>query len=263
MAPRSKRTPAAQPDPHDLKRESAGRHVSGDGRFTVEKGSGGWLVIDAEQSDELGLPLVRGPFDTLEEAKAAVDSVRVAPAPTSALAARVSDHAKSKGTPSSARRTKPAALRRPPEPEPAPPPEPPPVVIREYRSTDGRGLRDLWAEVGFNSIGDDDASLRRFAARNPGLVLVAVQADRIVASALGAWDGRRGWLYHVATARSHRRSGIATRLVRQVEASLRKLGAPRVNVIVRDDNPDGVRFWTSAGYADRSSRQFGRDLDPG
>ncbi len=50
-------------DPEKLKRETAGRYVSADGRFTVEQASGRWMTIDAETTDELGLPLVRGPFE--------------------------------------------------------------------------------------------------------------------------------------------------------------------------------------------------------
>lgn len=236
--------------------------MSGDGRFAVEKGSAGWMVVDAEQRNDFGLPLVRGPYDTLDEAKAAVEAAREGPAPTSALAERVAEQTKQRaGSGRSSGRP-----RRPEPPEPAEPPAlppPPPVVIREFRSRDGDALRALWAEVDFHSVGDDDASLRRFAARSPGLLLVAAQGERIVASALGGWDGRRGWIYHVATAPSHRRQGHATRLVREVEARLRALGCPRANVLVRIDNPQGAQFWEALGYADRATKQLGRDLDPG
>ena len=257
MPARSKKADSP-PDPRRLVRETAGRYVTGDGRFSVEKGSGGWMVVDAEQTNDFGLALVRGPFDTLDDAKTAVEAAREGPAPTSALAARMAEQTKT--APSSSRASRRAARREPEEP-PEPPP-PPPIVVREFRSRDGEALRALWAEVDFHSVGDDDASLRRFAARSPGLLLVAAQGERIVASALGAWDGRRGWIYHVATAASHRRQGLATRLVRQVEATLRDLGCPRANALVRLDNPDGARFWEALGYGDRSTRQFGRDLDP-
>jgi len=258
MATRSKQTAGKAADPRQLKRESAGRYATGDGRFTVEKSSGGWMVIDADQTDELGLPLVRGPFDTLDDARAAIEAARSGPAPTSSLAKRVAEQP---GRKDAAARSGGRAAALPPEPPK--PPQPPPIVVREYRSRDGDGLRELWAEAGFRSIGDDDASLRRFAARNPGLLLVATQGPKVVASALGAWDGRRGWIYHVATAASHRRTGLATRLVGQVEAQLRELGARRVNILVHEDNPDGARFWKSVGYAERPTRQFGRDLDAG
>jgi ribosomal protein S18 acetylase RimI-like enzyme len=135
------------------------------------------------------------------------------------------------------------------------------VVVRELRGVDGEALRALWKDCGFRSVGDDDLSLARLARRNPGLVLVAADAGRVVGSALGAWDGRRGTIYHVAIAESHRRRGIATRLVDQVEAGLRDLGCPEVRVNVGDDN-DGARgFWQSRGYETRPTRQLARELD--
>jgi len=72
-----------------LKRESAGRYTSRDGRFTVEQSSGRWMLVDAESVDDLGLPLVRGPFTTLDEARDAIEAARSGPAPTSDLAKRI------------------------------------------------------------------------------------------------------------------------------------------------------------------------------
>ncbi len=132
------------------------------------------------------------------------------------------------------------------------------VNIREYRPGDGDALRQLWADVDFRLIGDDDAGLARFAARNPGLFLVVEEAVGIVGSAMGAWDGRRGWLYHVAVAPALRRQGLATRLVDLVEAELRALGCPRVLVMVEADNPDGRAFWLARGYEPRDTDQLGK-----
>jgi ribosomal protein S18 acetylase RimI-like enzyme len=130
------------------------------------------------------------------------------------------------------------------------------------RGVDGEALRALWKACGFRSLGDDDLGLARLARRNPGLVVVAAEAGRVVGSALGAWDGRRGWVYHVAVAESHRRQGIATRLVDQVEAGLRDLGCPEVRVNVGDDNAGARGFWQSRGYETRPTRQLARKLDP-
>jgi ribosomal protein S18 acetylase RimI-like enzyme len=138
-------------------------------------------------------------------------------------------------------------------------PAAPALVIRDLRVADGDQLRKLWTACGFRSAGDDDLALARMARRNPGLLLVASEGTRVVASALGAWDGRRGWIYHVATDETHRRQGIATKLVDQVEAGLRDLGCPKVSVLVRDDNPDAKGFWRARGY-DEGSRQFAREL---
>ena len=270
--------------PEKLKRERAGTYVTADGRFTVEQSSSGWLLLDAEQANELGLPLARGPFATLDEAREAIADARSGPAPRADVvdfagrAARVERGERGgAGTgPAPAARGKPKraagsrgpegteAGDRPPTPQrPERPkrPEKPKVVFREFRAVDGEQLRRLWADCGFRSLGDDDLSLARLARRNPGLLLVASEGTQIVGSALGAWDGRRGWIYHVATAERHRRQGIASRLVAQVEAGLRDLGCPKVSVLVRDENDDGGEFWSARGY-EKGSRQYARELGP-
>lgn len=249
-------------DPAALKRESAGRYVSADGRFVVEQASGGWMVTDAEQLNELGLPLVRGPFGTLAEAKAAALTARDSPAPESGLAARIAAlpaRPARVAAPDPKPRPTPAVTPVP-ESAPEPAPEPPSIVIRGWRPADGDQLRRLWGELGMLSPSDDDASLASMAARNPGLLLVAAAGDELVGSALGGWDGRRGWIYHVAIAPDHQRQGIGRLLVARIEAGFRDLGCPKVNVMVLDENTEGAAFWTGLGYTTLPARQFGRRL---
>jgi ribosomal protein S18 acetylase RimI-like enzyme len=134
------------------------------------------------------------------------------------------------------------------------------MIIREFRPADSEALRALWTEVGFRLTGDDDPGLLRFAARNPGLFLVAETDGSIVGSAMGAWDGRRGWIYHVAVTALLRRTGLATQLIDRVEAGLRALGCPRVLVMVEEGNDVGLAFWLARDYELRPSRQLGKML---
>src|SRR5258705_13328484 len=78
-------------DARSLKRLGSGRWQTRDERFTIEPQSGTWVLVDGEQSDDLGLPLVRGPFRSLTDAKAAVESARGTVAPESPLAERIKD----------------------------------------------------------------------------------------------------------------------------------------------------------------------------
>ena len=261
MPARKSERPPTSPDA--LKRQRAGTYVTADGRFTVEDSSSGWLLFDGEQADELGLPLARGPFPTLDAAKAAIGPARSGPAPTSDLAGRADRAGKGRPrlsvVPDAAE-----AVREAPRPKSEPKaarPARPSVAIREIRAVDGDALRALWAECGFKSLGDDDRSLARLARRNPGLVLVAAEGTRVVGSALGAWDGRRGWIYHVATASTHRRQGIAKRLIAEVESGLRALGCPKVNVMVRHENDEGAAFWTALGYGPGTARQLSKEFE--
>lgn len=82
----------ATPDKDEsLKRLGGGRWQTRDERFTIEPQSGTWVVVDAEQTDDLGLALVRGPFGSLGAAKAAIEGARGAEPAASPLAAKLRD----------------------------------------------------------------------------------------------------------------------------------------------------------------------------
>jgi len=135
------------------------------------------------------------------------------------------------------------------------------VEIRDLRQSDGNALRALWRACGIRDRpGDDDASLAVMASRNPGLCIVGSEGDRIVASALAGFDGRRGWLYHVATHPDVRRRGIATRLVRTIEDRLRAMGCRKLNLIVWDGEEDAMAFWTGIGYYREKTVEFAKEL---
>jgi ribosomal protein S18 acetylase RimI-like enzyme len=134
------------------------------------------------------------------------------------------------------------------------------VVIRAFRPGDADALRSLWVASGFRLIGDDDDGLARFAVRNPESFLVAERDGQVVGSAMGAWDGRRGWIYHVTTAADLRRRGLAAAMVRRVEDVLRGLGCPRCLVIVERGNDTARAFWIAQGYEIRDTFQLGKSL---
>lgn len=80
---------AIDPDDAPLKRLGGGRWQTRDERFTIEPQSGTWVVVDGEQTDDLGLPLVRGPFPSLTSAKEAIASARSSAPAASPLVERI------------------------------------------------------------------------------------------------------------------------------------------------------------------------------
>src|SRR5256886_2579340 len=135
------------------------------------------------------------------------------------------------------------------------------MEIRDLQRNDGDALRALWRACGIRDRpGDDDASLDAMASRNPGLCIVGSEGDRIVASALAGFDGRRGWLYHVATHPDVRRRGIATRVVRTIEDRLRAMGCRKLNLIVWEGEDGAMAFWTGIGYYREKTVEFAKEL---
>ena len=135
------------------------------------------------------------------------------------------------------------------------------MEIRDFRAGDGDALRALWVSCGIKiRPGDDDTALDVFASRNPGLFLVAEDERGVAASTLAGWDGRRGWLYHVAVRPDLRRHGLARRMVNVIEERLQAIGCPKINLIVWDDNAAAMRFWSAVGYARATTVEFEKTL---
>ena len=96
--------------------------------------------------------------------------------------------------------------------------------------------------------GDDLESIRLKLMRDPDLFLVAEDGAEVVGCVLGAWDGRRGWLNHLAVKPSHQRRGIAKALVSEAERRLVEKGAKKVNAQVYHWNTESLEFFKAAGY---------------
>ena len=82
-------------------------------------------------------------------------------------------------------------------------------------------------------------------------IFVAVTGDgeaRIVGSVMAGYDGHRGWVYYVAAHPEHRSRGLGGQLMRHAEAWLEGLGAPKVMLMIREENEGVRRFYEGLGY---------------
>jgi lactoylglutathione lyase len=158
-----------------LKRLGGGRWQTRDARFTIEPQSGTWVVVDAQQSDDLGLALVRGPFASLAAAKDAIAAAREAEPAVSPLAAQVAKlHDRRAAAPPKAEdrprsspplptRPEPAGVGPPARPEPPAEPEPAaePRWLRDLEPIERRRARELIARLTEGGATDAEGIARR------------------------------------------------------------------------------------------------------
>jgi len=123
------------------------------------------------------------------------------------------------------------------------------MKIREFKIQDYTIVRTLWQVAGLIlRPGDELEDVKLKLQRDPDLFLVAEQFDEIVGSVIGGWDGRRGWIYHLAVKPEHQRKGIGMGLVREVEKRLVAKGAKKVNAQVYKWNEQSYEFFRALGY---------------
>lgn len=176
--------PAAPSDKEAaLKRLGGGRWQTRDERFTIEPQSGTWVIVDAEQSDDLGLPLVRGPFPSLTAAKDAIAEARATPSADSPLPARAkaiqarpvaSAPSTSTGAASDAAGGR---ATRAQTPKPVPPPEPvEPRWIADLAPDERRRARRTIEALSERGASDAEGIARRdIAGKVPAIAAYAVE----------------------------------------------------------------------------------------
>ncbi len=136
------------------------------------------------------------------------------------------------------------------------------AVVRPYRSGDRDAVIGLWREAFPNDPPRNEPVLflTRKLAQDDGLVFVADDGRAVVGAVVAGYDGVRGWIYHLASAESHRHQGVGTALMRAAEAELAARGCPKINLQVRDTSAAVVSFYESIGYGVDPSTSMGRVL---
>lgn len=135
-----------------------------------------------------------------------------------------------------------------------------PLRVRTFRMDDYPRVRAVWKECGLEiRPGDSRREIELKVERDPELFLVGEVDGKIVASVIGAWDGRRAWIYHLGVLPAFQRRGAASRLVREVERRMKAKGVVKVNASVYKWNTKSLAFFRANGYdVDTSTVHVGK-----
>jgi len=119
------------------------------------------------------------------------------------------------------------------------------VVLRLWQTAEGVGLNES----------DEKEPVAAFLNRNSGLSRVALNGDLIVGAVLCGHDGRRGYLHHLAVAKTDRKRGLGKALVEACLTDLARIGIPKCNIFLFADNAEGESFWQHNGWSKRVDLQ--------
>lgn len=135
------------------------------------------------------------------------------------------------------------------------------TVIRRFQPGDEDALIGVWRECGLLRSWNDPREEITGNQQSPsGRLFVATSGDELAGSVMAGYDGRRGWINYLAVLPRHRRQGLGTALMATAEGYLTELGCPKVNLQVRESNPDVVGFYVALGYLNDHVLSMGKRL---
>jgi len=131
------------------------------------------------------------------------------------------------------------------------------MQLRTITLDDYLKLIEFWKENYFVSEMDNLEHFTLFLQKNPSLSILIEENGKIIGSALGSYDGRRGYLQKVVTSKVLRGKGIGKQMVNEVVVRLRKVGAVYVPISVEEKN---ITFYEKCGFVRKTSTSMSLDL---
>lgn len=129
-----------------------------------------------------------------------------------------------------------------------------------HRSDIGAAVK-LWEVCELTRPWNDPAADAERALGGPSSTIIgSFAAGDLIGTAMTGWDGHRGWVYYLAVDKDFRRWGIGRKLIRHCEDWLGQFGAPKIQLMVRNENSNAARFYEGIGYEEDSFRIFCRRL---
>jgi len=136
------------------------------------------------------------------------------------------------------------------------------MQIRAFDPADEDAVVSLWQRCGltraWNDPRKDIARKRKVGA---DLFLVGVIDARIVASAMGGYEGHRGWVNYLAVDPDFQRRGFGSRMMAAIEVALRSRGCPKINLQIRGSNRAAAGFYRALGYSLDDVISMGKRLE--
>lgn len=110
-------------------------------------------------------------------------------------------------------------------------------------------LVQLWHDTGLTRPWNDPAAdARQALAAETSTILVALENDAIIASAMVGFDGHKGWVYYVAVASDQQGRGLGRIIMDAATEWLEKFDVVEMMLLIREGNERVQGFYESLGF---------------
>lgn len=108
---------------------------------------------------------------------------------------------------------------------------------------------ELWRKAGISvSSSDTKEELEKMHQRNPQLFLLGVIKEKIIGVVMGGFDGRRGYVHHLAIDPEYQKKGFGRLMMGDLIMRFRKLGVHKIHLFIEKNNKEVVKFYQNLGW---------------
>ena len=136
-------------------------------------------------------------------------------------------------------------------------------MMRRAQGDDRAAVIALWEACALTRPWNDAAAdFERAVEGTNSDIMLLEQDGRLAATVMVGDDGHRGWVYYLAVDPDCREAGMGRRMMAAAETWLRERDAPKIQLMVREDNGQAIGFYKALGYEVQPVVTIGKRLDP-
>ena len=107
----------------------------------------------------------------------------------------------------------------------------------------------LWRKAGVN-VGSTDTreEIQRMLKRNPNLFLIGRVDKKIIGVVMGGFDGRRGYIHHLAVDPEYQKRGYGKLLMQELIIRFHQDRIHKVHLFIEKDNKKVIDFYRNLGW---------------
>jgi ribosomal protein S18 acetylase RimI-like enzyme len=123
------------------------------------------------------------------------------------------------------------------------------MKIEKYSMKFYDEIIQLWRKAGI-SVGSSDSKkeIEQMLNRNPDLFLIGKIKDHIIAVVMGAFDGRRGYVHHLAVDPAYQKKGNGKKIMNTLNEIFRQKGVHKIHLFIESRNKEVVDFYRNLGW---------------
>ncbi|WP_342534574.1 GNAT family acetyltransferase [Lysinibacillus sp. FSL K6-0057] len=121
--------------------------------------------------------------------------------------------------------------------------------FREFTLYDFDSVINLWKKAGLIiSRSDTLEGLKKKIKRDPQLFFVMEKDSFIIGVVMGSYDGRRGWINHLAVDPEYQGMKIGQQIIKELEMRFKKIGCEKINLLIERNNEEVQEFYEKQGF---------------
>ena len=125
------------------------------------------------------------------------------------------------------------------------------LEIRDMTINDYENVIALWKKAGIHlGYSDTKPEIKRMLDHNPGLCLVLInkQTNKIIGAVLGGFDGRRGWVHHLAVDPEYQKQGLGKMIMDELTKRFKEKKVVKLKLEVLRENSGVITFYKKLGW---------------